>query len=65
MILIHRVSSGKRLALLEGEAAKLFGRPTAIHFFNTYDEAAELLAAAGWISGTQRDEVINDSLPSV
>jgi phosphatidate phosphatase APP1 len=65
MILIHRVSSGKRLALLEGEAAKLVGRPTAIHFFTTYAEAAELLAAAGWISGTQRDEVINDSLPSV
>jgi len=64
MILIHRVSSGKRIAMLREEAAKLDGHPTAIHFFDTYAEAAALLAAAGWISETQRDEVINESPPS-
>jgi phosphatidate phosphatase APP1 len=64
MILIHRVSSGKRLNLLEAEASKLDDHPTAIHFFDTYAEAADLLAAVGWISELQRDEVVNDSLPS-
>lgn len=64
MILIHRVSAGKRIALLQEEAARLDGHATAIHFFDTYAEAAVLLAAAGWISEAQRDEVINDSPPS-
>jgi phosphatidate phosphatase APP1 len=65
MILIHRVSSGKRLALLREEATKLDGHPTAIHFFDTYAEVAALLAASGWISEAQRDEVIaSDSPPS-
>ncbi|PAW60909.1 MAG: hypothetical protein B9S36_07440 [Verrucomicrobiia bacterium Tous-C2TDCM] len=65
VILIHRVSSGKRLGLLLDEASKLEGHPTAIHFFDSHAEAAEILSAAGWISKLQRDEVINDSIPSV
>lgn len=57
MILIHKVSKPKRIAMFEAEAAKLDGHPTAIHFFSDYAEAAALLAAAGWISEEQSDAV--------
>ncbi len=57
MILVHKVSKAKRLALLESEAAKLDDHATAFHFFSDFGEAAALLAAAGWISEEQRAAV--------
>lgn len=57
MILVHQVSAEKRLAPLLEEASKLEGHPTEIHFFDNYATAARILATAGWISETQREEV--------
>jgi len=57
MILIHKVSSDKRVAALGTGAEKLSGSGTSIQFFQDYAEAADILFAAGWISGNQRDEV--------
>ena len=57
MILIHQVSKEKRLALLREEAARLEGHPTEIHFFDNFATAAGILADAGWISESQREEV--------
>lgn len=57
MILIHRVSSEKRIEMLRPEFDRLAGSTTSFHFFTDHAEAAELLAEAGWISQADRDEV--------
>ncbi len=49
MILVHAVSSPKRVEQLRTEAAKLEGTETSVHFFVDYSEAAEHLGKAGWI----------------
>ncbi len=58
LILIHKVSSARRVALLETEAAKLEGSGTRLHFINDYAEAAVLLAEAEWITAEERDTVV-------
>ncbi len=49
VILIHVVSSAKRVEQLRLEAAKLEGSSTRIAFFTDYEEASQYLAEAGWI----------------
>ncbi len=61
MILIHRVSSEKRIEQLRVEFDRLAGSGTSFHFFTDHAEAAALLAEAGWISQVDRaavDEVV-------
>ncbi len=50
LVLIHAVSSAKRVEQLRAEAAKLGGTGTSIHFFADYSEAGTILAREGWIS---------------
>ncbi len=50
MILIHSLSSAKRMEQLRLEAEKLAGTGTAFHFFADHAEATAILAQAGWIS---------------
>lgn len=57
MILIHKVSGAKRTAALEDLAAGFGEAGTELHFYADYAEAAEHLAANGWISQEQREEV--------
>ncbi len=52
-ILIHAVSSAKRVEQLRAEAAKLDGTGTDVLFFVDYSDAAEHLAAGGWISAAE------------
>lgn len=54
MILIHRVSSEKRIEQLQPEFDRLAGSETRFHFFTDHAEAAALLAEAGWISESDR-----------
>ncbi len=57
LILIHAVSSEKRLKHLRTEAKKLDVTGIPIHFFRDYAEAADILAEAGWISLSDSEHV--------
>jgi len=57
LILIHKVSSPRRVAILEKEAEVLAGSGTTLHFFENYAEAAAILADAAWITGEERAKV--------
>src|SRR5690606_18189939 len=51
MILIHSLSSAKRVEQLQIEAEKRSVTGTAVHFYADHAEAAAILAKAGGISG--------------
>lgn len=57
LILIHKVSSPRRIAMLGKEAEKLAGSGTALRFIADYAEAASILAEGGWITAEERARV--------
>lgn len=57
LILIHKVSPERRIAMLEKEAGRLAAGGAALHFVDGYAEAATILAKAGWITEEERGRV--------
>lgn len=57
MIMIHVVSSDKRMTALHEEAKRLEDSKIPLHFYKNSTEAANILADAGWISADQARSV--------